>query len=1295
MPNETRLVPVASRDAHLLSNGRYTVVLTPAGSGFSRWRDLQVTRWREDATCQGWGSYLLLADRREGSPFSPCLLPYAGDVLPLVASFSDGRAEFVRRDKGLTSRLEIAVASDRDAEVRRVTLTNEGALARDIVLTSYMELVLGDANADAAHPAFSKLFVQTEALNAEGVLVATRRRKGPQEPSIWAAHFCTGPCVADTSFETDRARFLGRGNDLRHAQAMLGKESLSDTAGTTLDPIFSLRRCVHVAPGESVSITFVTAAAESRERLIGVCDSLRSTEAIDVVFANAREHAERERARFGLEGVSGLAWMRLLAPLLSSDSAWRASPGELARGAGGAPSLWSLGISGDRPIVLLRIADASKIYRVQNLARLQRYFQAQNIGIDVVVVNGASRATVDDLQARLHVLVSGQQEELRREIAHIRAEVFLLRQDALSSRARDGLATAARVTFEASDPGMLNPQDRAPESRPQRIVPPAKGRTSDHVETPPLHASLEFDNGIGGFDAAAREYAMTLREQSCTPMPWINVVANPAFGFIVSAEGGGYTWSIDSQQNPLTPWPNDPVTDAPHEILYLFDEDSGELWSATAHPCRVSTATYSVRHGKGYSRFAHSAHDIEHELVQCVPVDGSIKLSRLRIRNRAAHSRRLRVTAYVEWALGPNGTVTPPFVVSALDDATGALFASNRWRAEFADRVAFADLAGAQQSFTADRTEFLGRHGAIDRPATLFRESPLSGRTGAELDPCAALQTRIELDPGATIDVVFLLGDADSPAEARKLIERYRSVDVDDVLSHVRALWNGVLDTVQVRTPDRALDLMLNDWLLYQTMGCRLWARTAYYQASGAYGFRDQLQDVMALCLARSDLAREHLLRAASRQFVQGDVQHWWLSPAGRGLRTRMVDDRVWLVYAALHYLDTTADKTLLDEIVAFIDGDTLKDGQSDAFFAPRESDEQASFYEHCARAIDASLSVGAHGLPLMGTGDWNDGMNRVGENGRGESIWMGWFLLDVIARFSPYAEARAEHARARNWKEVADKVRDALETAGWDGAWYRRAYYDDGTPLGSNEDDECRIDAIAQSWSVLSNAAESDRAALAMDSFYRELVRSEDRIALLLTPPFDRTPHDPGYIKAYPPGIRENGGQYTHGVIWSIFAYAALGRADRAIELFHIFNPIEHATTRAEVERYKVEPYVTCADVYSVEPHVGRGGWTWYTGSAGWLYRAGVEAILGFRVRGNTLTLDPCVPATWKGFEIALQRCDGKGVATRYEIRVENPNGVSRGVKRIELDGVELASSVAVPLASDGGDHRVRVHLG
>ncbi|HET7360286.1 MAG TPA: glycosyl transferase family 36, partial [Rhodanobacteraceae bacterium] len=868
--------------------------------------------------------------------------------------------------------------------------------------------------------------------------------------------------------------------------------------------------------------------------------------------------------------------------------------------------------------------------------------------------------------------------------------------NAIDEGLRDGLFTAARVVIDTAARATTTP---AAPGTPALPRPPPVAAQPAPAPASAADAAPEFDNGSGGFIDDGRAYRIRFSGQRTTPAPWVNVIANPLFGCMVSAEGGGYAWSLNSQQNPLTPWPNDPVSDSPHDIIYLRDADNGALWSATALPIRVADAHYTVTHGKGWSRFEVDAHGIDLELLQCVPVADAVKLSRLRLCNRGNRMRRLSITGYVEWALGANGTTPAPFVVTALDARTGALLARNPWRADFGDRVAFFDMGGHQQLASGDRAALLGPLGAIARPAALDGDAPLPPRFGAGLDPCGALQAQVELPPGTQVELVFVLGDAASTAEAQALIEKYRATAVDDVLAAVDAQWDAVLGTVQVRTPDRAMDLMLNDWLLYQVLSCRVWGRTAYYQASGAFGFRDQLQDVMALCVARPDVARAQLLRAAGRQFVEGDVQHWWLPPSGKGIRSRISDDRGWLPFVAAHYIDVTADALVLDEVLPFLDGPPLQDGADEAFFEPTASAEQASVYEHCARAIDVSLTRGAHGLPLIGTGDWNDGMNAVGEQGRGESGWLGWFLLAAIGAFLPYAEQRGDDTRAARWRHYATDVRAALEQA-WDGAWYRRGYYDDGTPLGSHESRECKIDCIAQSWSLIAGATDLARSTQAMDSVGAMLIDDEHQVARLFTPPFDHSDNNPGYIKGYPPGVRENGGQYTHGAIWSVFAWALLGDGERAAGLFDLLNPVHHGDSAEAVARYKVEPYVVCADVYSVAPHVGRGGWTWYTGSAGWLYRAGLEAVLGFHLRGDQLLLDPCIPKHWPSFDI-VYRHRGAAHVTRYDIAVENPHGVAAGVAAADLDGAALENLAAggrgwrLALADDGRTHRLRIVLG
>jgi cyclic beta-1,2-glucan synthetase len=952
--------------------------------------------------------------------------------------------------------------------------------------------------------------------------------------------------------------------------------------------------------------------------------------------------------------------------------------------------LWAHGISGDLPIVLVQIDEPEDVGIVRQLLRGHEYWRMKQLAVDLVILNERAASYVQDLQVLLETLLRTSQSAGPHDGRTPHGTVYLVRGDRVTAPQRDVLQSVARVVL-SSRRGTLAEQvmrasrpDAAPLAQPWR---PAAAPLPSGVAF--QRPDLELFNGLGGFAGGGREYVTVLGEGCWTPAPWINVVANPGFGFQVSESGSGYTWSVNSRENQLTAWSNDPVSDPPGEAIYVKDEETGELWGPTALPIHEGASPYVIRHGQGYTRFEHASHGVSLELLQLVPLDDSIKISRLTLTNESRRPRRLSVTAYVEWVLGVSRAAAP-FVVTEIDGPTGAMFARSAWRREFGARVAFADLGGTHTAWTADRTEFLGRNGTPDFPAALAQGRRLSGRVGAGLDPCSALQRTIELPAGGRAEVVFFLGEAASSEQARELIVRYRSRDVAAVLRAVVERWDEVLGTVQVTTPDRSMDILLNRWLLYQTLACRVWARSAFYQAGGAYGFRDQLQDVMALAVAEPELAREHVLRAAARQFREGDVQHWWHPPSGRGVRTRISDDLLWLPYVVAQYVEIVGDGAVLDEVVPFLEGPKLAAGQPESYFEPRASDERGSLFEHCARALDHSLTAGTHGLPLMGTGDWNDGMNDVGAQGKGESVWLGWFLHAVLSDWARLADARGEGQRAERWRAYVGALKQSLEREAWDGHWYRRAYFDDGTPLGAAVNDACRIDSIAQSWSVISGAANPARRARAMAAVDEHLVRRADGVVLLFTPPFGDTSLEPGYIKGYVPGVRENGGQYTHAAVWSAIAFAALGDGDRAAELFAMLNPVNHARTEAGVQRYKVEPYVVAADVYAEPPHVGRGGWTWYTGSAGWMYRAGLESILGFRWRGARLVVDPCIPRAWPGFALVFRYR-----SARYDIAVENPRGVSRGVSSVEVDGRSLVGEPRIRLADDGKTHRVRVVLG
>jgi cyclic beta-1,2-glucan synthetase len=1287
----------AAPQTHLLSNGGYSVMLTAAGSGYSRWRDIAVTRWKEDVTRDDTGSYIFLRDAQSGAVWSAAYQPSGVEPDTYQVTFAEDRAEFTRTDDVITTTLEIVVSPEDDTEVRRLSITNKGHRDRQIEVTSYSELALALPAVDAAHQAFSKLFVQTEYVAKLNTLLATRRKRAPDEADIWVAQHAVveGAVSGEPEIETDRARFLGRGREIRSPLAVMDGRRLSNTVGTVLDPIFALRYRLEVPAGTTARIAFWTAVASSREGVLDLLD--RHHEANSFVRASTLTwtQAQVELRHLGIDSSEAALFQRLAGHLLYADASMRPPSNTIRSGSGPPAGLWAQRISGDVPILLLRIDAVEDIAIARQLLQAHEYWRMKGLAADLVILNERAASYVQDLQNALETQVRMSQSRPQAGAHSVRSSVFVLRADLISEQTCTLLSAVARVVLVARRGDIASQLDRVRKVAVPTPPPPKRVPTTEAAARAPAARDLEFFNGLGGFDAQGREYVTILGPGQTTPAPWINIIANPHFGFQVAADGSGFTWALNSRDHQITPWSNDPVADRPGEALYLRDEETGEVWGATAAPIRNPGATYVARHGQGYSRFQHTAHGVELDLLMYVPMADPIKISRLKIRNESQITRRISITAYAELVLGTSRGASAPFILTDLDPKTGALFARNPWDATFGSRVAFADLAGRQSQWTADRGEFLGRHGTLDMPAALAARVPLSGRTGAGLDPCCALQMSIELEPGQALEAVFFLGEADNAPAAQSLLARYRNADLDAVFREVMDYWEKVLGTVQVKTPDRSLDIILNRWMLYQTLACRIWARTAFYQASGAYGFRDQLQDGMALAVTRPDLTREHLLRAGGRQFTEGDLQHWWLPPvtagsAGQGVRTRISDDVVWLAYCAIQYIDATGDAAILDERIPFLEGRALQPEEHDAFYMPGISDETATLFEHCARALDHALQVGEHGLPLFGTGDWNDGMNRVGEKGKGESVWLGWFLQATLVSFAPVAEARGEHGRSIKWLANATALQKALEQA-WDGDWYRRGYFDDGTPLGSASSAECRIDSIAQSWSVISGAADRDRAVRGMTNVDSQLVQQDAGLVLLFTPPFDHIAHDPGYIKGYPPGIRENGGQYTHAATWTVIAQAMLGNGTQAGKLFSLLNPISHTGTRADVHRYKVEPYVVAADVYSVAPHVGRGGWTWYTGSASWMYRAGLEWILGFRVRAGKLLLTPCIPADWPRFEIVFRHA-----SARYEILVENPHRVSRGVSHVELDGKKLPVGEShIVLADDGRTHGVRVILG
>jgi cyclic beta-1,2-glucan synthetase len=1295
---------------HLLSNGHYTVMLTNAGSGFSTCRDLDVTRWREDRTTDAWGQWIYIRDLREGTTWSAGYHPVgrAGDLYEAV--FSTDKVEFRRRDGGIETHLEVTVSPEHAAELRRLTITNHNLRFHEFEVTSYVEIVLAPRRADAAHPAFGKLFLETEWVPRRDALLCRRRPRAENEKPIWGVHVfgVDRPAAGPTQYETDRGRFLGRGRSVAAPAALDGP--LSGTTGAVLDPVLCLRRRVRVAPGASVSVGFTTAVAATREEALALADQYHDIHGVTRAFELAWAHTQVQLRHLKLSTEEAHLFQRLAAHVLYAGAALRAPAAVIAANRLGQSELWRYGISGDKPIVLVRFADADEMALVRQVLLAHHYWRLQGLEVDLVLFNEHPTAYQDETTQLLQSLVRSSDSH---SLTDKPGGVFIRRADQVPEADRVLLQAIARVVLVGSRGSLSAQVDR----REASVAQPALLELDAEGTSPPSRAAaaalpegLLFFNGTGGFTPDGREYVIALPRETpgarqaayatLPPAPWINAVANDRCGFLISESGAGYTWYGNSQTNRLTPWSNDPVTDPPGEVIYLRDEATGRVWTPTPAPAGAGLCV--VRHGQGYSTFTTVANGLTTELTVLVAPDDPVKLYRLTVRNNEARRRTLSAGFYAELVLGPGRDPAPLLIVNRSDGNDGPLLAQNSYNADFAGAVAFADVSLRPRCATGDRTEFLGRNGSVATPAALHRVA-LGGHFGSGLDPCFALLAPFTLRPHETKEIVFQLGEAENVEEALRFAARYRDPKVaTTALEETHRRWDALLSAVQVRTPDSAFDLLLNGWLLYQVLSCRVRGRSAFYQSGGAYGFRDQLQDVMALAWSAPDESKAQILRAAARQFAEGDVQHWWHPPAGRGVRTRISDDFLWLPFVVRHHMEVTGDRALLEVAAPFLNAPPLRTDQEEDYGLPQTTEDCASIFEHCARALDNGLRYGPHGLPLMGTGDWNDGMNRVGPrrvvsesgtvtydwDGKGESVWNAWMQLSVLPYWADVARARGETERAGRWRAAAERLRQAVEAVAPDGDWYRRAYFDDGTPLGSTSNDECQIDSLAQTWAVTSGAADPARARQAMTAVYERLVKADDGLILLFTPPFDKGQLHPGYIKGYVPGIRENGGQYTHGATWVVQAAAVLGEGTRAVDLFGLLNPINHAATAEGVAKYRVEPYVMAGDVYGAPPHTGRGGWTWYTGSAGWMYRVGLENILGFKRRGDRLRIDPCIPRGWKRFEMTVRH--GSSI---YRIVVENPSGAENGVNSVTVDG-SLQSDGEIKLVDNGKTHTVRVTM-
>ena len=1274
-------------DVHLLSNGRYHVMITNAGGGYSSWNNMAISRWHEDTTCDNWGIFCYIKDRQSGEFWSTSYQPTLRRPEKYEAIFSKGRAEFRRRDFDLDCHTEIVVSPEDDIELRRVKITNFSKSRRIIEITSYSEVVLATFAADAIHPAFSNLFVQTEIISQKQTIICTRRPRSAEEKVPWMFHLMTlqGAKMVEISYETDRMKFIGRGNSPASPLAMKNSGPLSGSQGSVLDPVAAIRYQIILESEESAKIDMVYGICESREVAIGMADKYQDFRLADRAFELAWTYSQLILTQINASEADAQLYGRLASSLIYTNATLRASSGILASNKRGQSGLWGYSISGDNPIILLKIEDPDNIHLVRQLVQAHAYWRLKGLTIDLIIWNEDHAGYRQLLHDQIMGLIAAG---LEANIIDRPGGIFVRAADQISNEDKILIQAVARVIISDRRGSLSDQISRKTVSEVQ--VPRFKAtrvyKPDPRSVVTPLRSDLLYFNGIGGFTPDGHEYVITTSNEQDTPVPWTNVLANSRFGSIVTDKGNSYTWSENAHEIRLTTWNNDPVSDFGGEAFYIRDEENGNFWSPTPLPARGS-GPYVCRHGFGYTVFEHLEDGIRSELWMYVAIDAPVKFFVLRIKNVSGRQRKISVTSFVEWVLGDLRPKSAVHVFTAIDPGSGAIFAKNPYNAEFGDRTAFHHTDEAYGNVTCDRTEFIGRNRSLKNPASM-NLSRLSGKTGAGIDPCAAIQVSFELSDGQERETIFRLGAGRNSEEAGKLVRRFwGSNSARTALEEVWKFWNSTLGTIQIETPDPAINIMINGWILYQTLACRIWARSGFYQSGGAYGFRDQLQDMMAVIHVAPSMVRDHLLLCASRQFREGDVQHWWHPPSGRGVRTHCSDDYLWLPAVACRYVMQTGDTGILDEQVNFLEGYAVNPNDESYYDLPNRSEEKETLYQHCVRSITNGLKFGTHGLPLIGTGDWNDGMNMVGNEGKGESVWLGFFLYDVLMQFSGISDLYGDTNFSERCISEANQLRTNLNTNCWDGEWYIRAWFDNGTPLGSSENTECQIDSISQSWSVLSGAGDADRMRIAMNSLDKRLVRRNESLIQLLDPPFDKSDLNPGYIKGYVPGVRENGGQYTHAALWAAMAFAKMKDRKRAWELMNIINPVNHSATNEKIAIYKVEPFVIAADVYAVPPHTGRGGWTWYTGSAGLMYRLAIESLIGLKLEINKLSFEPCLPDDWETIKIHYKYRE-----TMYHIHIIQIMNFSNDVQ-IVVDGT-LVPDKYISLVNDLTDHNAEVRI-
>jgi len=1266
-------------NSNVISNDNYTILMTDKGTGYSKYNDILINKYKPTLeTAQGIFTYIKNVNSKR--IWAVSAMNYLGNADKYEVSFMPDKNKISRQDGWIKSESVIGITPNDPVEIRDLNLKNTGGKEELLEITTYFEPVLSKKENDYAHPAFNNLFLNFEYLEDNEILIVKRKKREKNDKDIFmgVTLYTENEVIGNLEFELDKEKFFGREN-LSLPIAINNSKTFSNKANLVVSPIVAMKRTIKIKPKKEVSLSTIIAIGESKEEVIEKIEKYKNAEEIKKVFKLSKARVEEEIMYLGLNSKEVELAQKVMTYLLLENPQKRVNS-LIENKTYKKENLWKYGISGDLPIWLFIIKDESSIDELNKILKIYEYIRTKNINVDIVILNEEKYSYEQYLREEILNVIRNKHMEY---LINQKGGIFVINtaekneKEFLKFRANLYIENDINQTIKNFEEVYLSEIENL-EDRKYQID------NTEYENEEEKKEELLYDNEYGGFTKGGKTYKLKVNSKGKLPTVWSHILANEKFGTLVTDNMGGFTWSKNSRLNKLTSWNNEQVTNIPSEIIYLVETDTDKVWSIGASP-KADDENYHIEYGFGYAKYNHNSLGIKQEVNVCVPTNENVKINILKLENNIPKKRRLKIIYYIKPVLGEDETRTNLYIETNYDEQNNLIYAKNLYPEDFENSIMYVSSSEKIKSYTGDKKSFIGS-GTIQNPEGI-KKVRLNNKGALGKQACICMEIEVELESYGTKEISIILGEENNITDVKNIVYKYSKLSNCRIdLENTKKTWNDLLSKIQVKTPVKSMDILLNGWLLYQTLACRMWAKSAFYQSGGAFGFRDQLQDTLALKYVNPDIMKTQILRAARHQFIEGDVEHWWHEETLRGVRTRFSDDRLWLVYLVIEYINYTNDYTILDLEETYLKGRKLLESEDENYDLHKPDEIKESIYSHCVRAIEISLDFGENGLPKIGSGDWNDGLSTVGNKGKGESVWLGFFLYKILEDFIPICEKKEELDLANKYNKIKENLKKALNTNGWDGHWYKRAFTDEKQVLGSIENEECKIDGISQSWAVISGAGDNDKKYISMESLDNHLVDRENGIIKLLDPPFEKSSLEPGYIKAYLPGVRENGGQYTHGAIWAIIANCKLGFGTRSVEYFRIINPIEHSKTKELANKYKVEPYVVSADIYGANNLVGRGGWTWYTGSSSWFYIAGIEYILGFKINHGYLEINPCVPTEWKEYEI-----DYKYATSLYKIKVKNPNHKETGVEEFKLNG-EIIEEKQIKLKDDGKVYDIEI---